>query len=584
MASELSKPSSIDEINASIFQSVLGTTHAATQLSAQDLEYFQTIDPSNINAIQQCSQKLLDLTSSLLDAARPEQINLRVEKPSDLVGEWRQIAEINDYLFEKVDTFLDIFSGRKTEVEKSKDGIDGTSTKRKREKLESNLYRADIEKPQLKFKTVPNNFDRTPFKPLLTSKPNSMIPLEQSLQLVYKDDGEMPSYQNPYTYEIENAPYPPSVMRLGEVIEPPPLESSTAKWIETKEDFSSMLSDLRDSSEIAVDLEHHDHRSYIGFVCLMQISTRTQDYVVDTLQLRDELQALNEVFTNPNIIKVFHGSTFDIIWLQRDFGLYIVGLFDTYHAARVLNFEGKSLSYLLDILCSFKASKKYQLADWRIRPLSEDMLMYARCDTHFLLSIFDKLRNKLVSEGGDKLNQVLKSSRNEARQRYEKTSVRGEQRWQKLADKFSIVDPKQVEALRKLCDWRENLAMTEDEGVGYIISNRLLVSLAKNQPITISALLAVTGKHITKSVRSHAEELISLFKGNDMPADKRTSHDINEESMKPHGEDLQNDIKDQSEMLQKRLKLIQDLYLSKKSAKSIFQLSKNSEFWGDCIS
>jgi exosome complex exonuclease RRP6 len=65
-----------------------------------------------------------------------------------------------------------------------------------------------------------------------------------------------------------------------------------------------MLDDLKRASEIAVDLEHHDYRSYHGFVCLMQISTRKQDWIVDTLELREELIALNEVFTNPNIVKV----------------------------------------------------------------------------------------------------------------------------------------------------------------------------------------------------------------------------------------------------------------------------------------
>ena len=36
----------------------------------------------------------------------------------------------------------------------------------------------------------------------------------------------------------------------------------------------------------------------------MQISTREEDFVIDTLALREELEALNEVFTDPSIIKV----------------------------------------------------------------------------------------------------------------------------------------------------------------------------------------------------------------------------------------------------------------------------------------
>ena len=57
----------------------------------------------------------------------------------------------------------------------------------------------------------------------------------------------------------------------------------------------------------------------------------------------------------------------DIGWLQRDFGIYVVNMFDTGQAARVLNFEKFSLAYLLKKFCDVTANKQYQLADWRIR-------------------------------------------------------------------------------------------------------------------------------------------------------------------------------------------------------------------------
>ncbi len=57
----------------------------------------------------------------------------------------------------------------------------------------------------------------------------------------------------------------------------------------------------------------------------------------------------------------------DVIWLQRDLGLYVVGLFDTYHASDVLGYPMKSLAFLLKKFADFDADKKYQMADWRIR-------------------------------------------------------------------------------------------------------------------------------------------------------------------------------------------------------------------------
>lgn len=36
----------------------------------------------------------------------------------------------------------------------------------------------------------------------------------------------------------------------------------------------------------------------------MQISTRDVDYIIDTLELRDKMQVLNEIFTDPDVVKV----------------------------------------------------------------------------------------------------------------------------------------------------------------------------------------------------------------------------------------------------------------------------------------
>ena len=85
---------------------------------------------------------------------------------------------------------------------------------------------------------------------------------------------------------------------------------------------------LAKADEIAVDLEHHDHRTYLGITCLMQISTREEDWIVDTIVLRNDIgDALRHVFDNPDIIKVLHGADRDVEWLQRDFGIYVVNMF-----------------------------------------------------------------------------------------------------------------------------------------------------------------------------------------------------------------------------------------------------------------
>ncbi len=48
----------------------------------------------------------------------------------------------------------------------------------------------------------------------------------------------------------------------------------------------------------------HSYRSYLGFTCLMQVSTRDHDYIIDALELRHHMNILLDPFTNPRIVKV----------------------------------------------------------------------------------------------------------------------------------------------------------------------------------------------------------------------------------------------------------------------------------------
>jgi ribonuclease D len=73
--------------------------------------------------------------------------------------------------------------------------------------------------------------------------------------------------------------------------------------LSTRARLAALIDKFRESREIAIDLEYHSYRTYRGFVCLIQISTRDEDWIVDPLELRDDLEDLNEVFTNPSIVK-----------------------------------------------------------------------------------------------------------------------------------------------------------------------------------------------------------------------------------------------------------------------------------------
>lgn len=300
-----------------------------------------------------------------------------------------------------------------------------------------------------------------------------------------------------------------------------PPDESEAIFVDSKEGLEEMLAELRKASEIAIDLEHHDTHSYVGIVCLMQISTREKDWIIDTLvPWREDLQILNEVFADPKILKVLQGSTMDIIWLQRDLGLYIVGLFDTYHASTALGFPQKSLKYLLERFCNFHANKKYQMADWRIRPLPQEMLDYARSDTHYLLFIYDNLRNMLI-EASDPDNNlvdyVLAESKKEALQKYNRAVYDverglGSVGWfAPLAKRSTRFTPEQFGVYRAVHEWRDRTARASDEGVMFIMSQVTLFAVAEAMPTTVPALINATNP-VSKAIKEASHELVEIIK------------------------------------------------------------------------
>jgi exosome complex exonuclease RRP6 len=304
-----------------------------------------------------------------------------------------------------------------------------------------------------------------------------------------------------------------------------PFDETSAIYVDTEEKMLEMLEELKKASEIAVDLEHHDSRSFIGVVSLMQISTRSQDWIVDTLKpWRRNLQCLNEVFANPNIVKVLHGAYMDVVWLQRDLGLYLVGLFDTHYAAKALGYTGGSLAFLLKKFINFDAQKQYQLADWRVRPLPQELLDYARSDTHFLLYIFDHMRNELIERSDfavpdherDKIWDVLSKSSETCLQRYENPIYdpdlgQGAMGWYKLIHRNPVdFTPQQFAVFRAVHKWRDDVAREQDDSANYVMPNHNIITLAKSPPTSREELITLLHNR-TRTIRERAGELLAVI-------------------------------------------------------------------------
>eukprot|EP00127_Corallochytrium_limacisporum_P006327 Clim_evm38s225 gene=Clim_evmTU38s225 len=454
--------------------------------------------------------------------------------------EYGLYSEYNDAVFERIDTVLD-----RLRKGTSNAAVKAGPTAKQSSALGSSNF--GLGRPQLYFKDKVDNSPDSPFIPKLRSKPNAVVPLDEilvefidaeeklkndaqgsyrvpnagtvipdkvrehmeNMGIIQEDDevnkqntdtrpGGVHSvvgtgFPHPYQTELETFSASEEQLQRRPEIHAPLLKDTTPVWIDNVEELESLLKTLKACKEFAVDLEHHSFRSYQGFTCLMQISTRSQDFLVDAIELRAHMERLNEVFTDPAIVKVLHGADSDVLWLQKDFGLYMVNMFDTGQAARVLQLPQYSLAYLLQTFVKIQADKQYQLADWRIRPIPPAMLQYAQQDTHHLLFIYDRMVNLLLDMGNasqNLLRSVIDRSTEVCLQKYEKPQY-SEESWQKMYAKYDRqMSAVQKVVLRALHQWRDKIARLEDESPVYVLPNHMLLAIAEKQPTEISAMLS----------------------------------------------------------------------------------------------
>lgn len=477
--------------------------------------------PAFSKVIDTQSEHILSIISKVI---KLQQIKGNIQR-RDNDEKLELMLECNDVMLERINSNLDILAGIRqnnetilieTEIKTTpvnqKQSSGSWNENRKiltasRGRTAKLLTAKNITRPQISFKIPVDNSTSTPFEPRLTYKPNSIKPL--AILAEYAEDGTIESYLHPYEFELGK--FEPSALQLakGKIIKPAEIADTPLIYVHTEAELKGLLNDLSGITELAVDVEHHSYRTFQGITCLLQLSTRRKDYIIDTIALRDELHALNEIFTNPKILKVFHGADCDVEWLQRDLSIYIVNMFDTHQAAKRLGFARLSLAFLLKHYCQIDADKSLQLADWRMRPLPSELITYARQDTHYLLYIYDLLRNELLHKAHGQTNllvNVYQSSTELCKRRYVKVKITPESHMELYRKSKRIFDNRQLYAFKELFLWRDNIARSEDESYGYVLPNHMMLQIAESLPREMQGILACCNP-IPPLVRQHLHVL-----------------------------------------------------------------------------
>ena len=170
------------------------------------------------------------------------------------------------------------------------------------------------------------------------------------------------------------------------------------RYIDTYDAIGGLAADLLSCDSIALDTEAASFHRYSQRACLVQISAAGFDALIDPFAIPD-LEPLRPVLIRDRLETVMHDADSDLRILDRDYGLRVGKVFDTRVAAQLLGEPGIGLAALLEKYLATKLDKRFQRADWSLRPLSPEMMEYAASDTRHLHALRDLLRNELSNRG-----------------------------------------------------------------------------------------------------------------------------------------------------------------------------------------
>ena len=151
------------------------------------------------------------------------------------------------------------------------------------------------------------------------------------------------------------------------------------------------------------------------------------------------------------------------------------------------------------------------------------MFDYARSDTHFLLFVYDMMRNDLIEKSdasnadGDLIGYVMSRSREEAVQHYDRPQYdemrgSGPMGWFNLLYRTpTLLDREQFAVFKAVHKWRDQVARQEDESVNFVMQRKSLFNVARGMPIDMPSLLRSVHP-ITLPLQNRKIELLELVK------------------------------------------------------------------------
>ncbi|SOD74073.1 ribonuclease D [Jatrophihabitans sp. GAS493] len=231
---------------------------------------------------------------------------------------------------------------------------------------------------------------------------------------------------------------------------------------------------------VAVDAERASGYRYSQRAYLVQLRRHgAGTALIDPIELPD-LSSLNDVIGS--VEWVLHAANQDLPCLA-EIGLVPSSLFDTELAGRLLGDDRVALGTMVDKHLGMRLEKGHSAADWSVRPLPRDWLVYAALDVELLVELRDVLAAQLTEAG--KLEW--------ARQEFE--AVRSapvppprDERWRRTSGIHAVRSRRALAAVRALWLARDEFARERDIAPGRVLPDSAIIAAVRANASTVEGL------------------------------------------------------------------------------------------------
>jgi len=272
----------------------------------------------------------------------------------------------------------------------------------------------------------------------------------------------------------------------------------------TDEEFQDLCEHIREAGLVGFDTEFVSDSTFRPALGLLQFATRERAVAVDPLAIKD-LNPWWELMADDETTVIVHGGQAEIRFCLQLLGKAPRRLFDVQLAE---GFRGRSypLSYsaIVKRVVNRRVDGSQTRTDWTRRPLSDAQLKYALEDVEHLIDIFETQSTWLAKKGRlawaeSELDRLIGDICSD-----DSTAP-----WERLPGLHKL-NRRELAALQKLAEWREQEASEQNRPVRRIMRDDLLVDLAKRQPQNSKQALATRDLN-RREYRRHMDTIVELI-------------------------------------------------------------------------